>query len=52
MWRRQRLSGAGRGSPHAKVELLASKGLKDLPEDIKEQMRGQCHRILEVLEEE
>lgn len=51
MWRKQRLTGAGRGSPNAKVELLDSKGLKDLPEDLKKQMREQCHKILGVLEE-
>lgn len=51
MWRKQRLTGAGRGSPNAKVELLESKGLKDLPEDIREQMKEQCHKILDVLEE-
>ncbi|MGQ9545943.1 MAG: hypothetical protein ACUVTR_02090 [Dehalococcoidia bacterium] len=50
MWRRQRLSGAGRGSHDAKVETLETKGLKDLPEDIKEQIKAQCHKILEVLE--
>lgn len=51
MFKVQRLSGAGRGSPDAKIETIKSKGLKDLPEDIKEQMREQCHKILDVLEE-
>lgn len=51
MWRLERLSGAGRGSPNAKVELVDSKKLEDLPEEIKEQVRGQCHRILEILED-
>jgi hypothetical protein len=50
MWRKQQLTGAGRGSPNAKVETLDSKGLEDLPEHIKDQVREQCHRILEVLE--
>jgi hypothetical protein len=50
MWRKERLTGAGRGSPKAKIELIESKGLKDLPEEMKEQIRGQCHKILEVLE--
>ena len=51
MFKVQRLSGAGRGSPDAKIETIESKGLKDLPENIKEQMREQCHKILDVLEE-
>jgi hypothetical protein len=50
MWRKQSFTGAGRGSKNAKIELLDSKGLKDLPDDIKAQMIEQCHRILEVLE--
>lgn len=50
MWRKERLTGAGRGSPKAKIELIDSKRLKDLPEEMKEQIRGQCHRILDVLE--
>jgi len=51
MFKVQRLSGAGRGSPDAKIETIKSKGLKDLPKDIKAQMREQCHKILDVLEE-
>jgi len=52
MYRKERLTGAGRGSPKATVDLLDSKGLKDLPEDMRNQIREQCHRILEVLEGE
>jgi len=50
MWRLERLSGAGRGSREAKIEMLDSKKLGDLPADLKEQIRQQCHKILEVLE--
>ena len=51
MYRLERLHGAGRGSPDAKIELIDSKGLKDLPEEIRKQIREQCHKILEILEE-
>lgn len=50
MWRLERLSGAGRASKEAKIELIDSKGLKDLPEQLRAQIAEQCHRILEVLE--
>lgn len=50
MWRLEKLRGAGRGSKDAKIELLDSKTLGDLPEEMKEQIRQQCHKILEVLE--
>jgi len=52
MMRTERLAGAGRASKEAKIELLDSKGLKDLSEDLKEQIKAQCHRILEALEED
>jgi len=52
MWRLERLSGAGRGSREAKVELLDSKKLGELPAEIKAQIREQCGKILEILEEE
>lgn len=52
MWRLESLTGAGRGSPHAKIELLATKKLSELSAEIKEQIRSQCHRILEILEVE
>jgi RNase P subunit RPR2 len=51
MWMKARLTGAGRGSHNAKIEFTDSKGLKDLPEDMKDQIKRQCHKILEVLEE-
>jgi len=51
MWRKQRLRGAGHASHDATIELIDSKGLAELPEPIKAQIRGQCHRILDVLGE-
>ena len=50
MWRKQRLTGAGRASHDAKIELLSSKSLAELPDNLKVQIREQCHKILKVLE--
>lgn len=50
MWHRVRMRGAGRGSKDATIEFTDSKTLTELPEEMKEQIRRQCHRILEVLE--
>ena len=52
MWRLERLTGAGRGSKDAKIELLDSKKLEELPAEIKDQVRTQCRKILEILEAE
>lgn len=49
MWRLEKLAGAGRGSPDARIELLDSKKLGELPTELKEQIRQQCQKILEVL---
>jgi len=51
LWRLEKLAGAGRGSKDAKIELLDSKKLVDLPEDLKDQIKRQCEKILEVLNE-
>ena len=51
MWRLERLSGAGRGSKDAKIELVDSLKLGELPAEIKAQIREQCRKILEILEE-
>lgn len=51
MYRLERMTGAGRGSKDAKIELLESKGLKDLPADMREQIAAQCRNILEALGE-
>ena len=49
MWRLERLSGAGRGSSAAKINLLDSKKLGELPPELQEQIKGQCLKILEIL---
>lgn len=51
MWRVERLSGAGRASRNAKIELVDSRKLEELPSELKEQIRRQCQKILEILEE-
>lgn len=50
MMQRRRLRGAGKSSKKARIETLDSKTLTELPEEIKEQIRTQCHRILGELE--
>jgi len=48
--RREKLSGAGRGSHNAQVELLDGKKLWELDPELKEQIRNQARKILELLE--
>ena len=50
IWRLDRLSGKGRGSREATIELVDSKTLAELPAELKEQIERQCHKILEILE--
>ena len=49
MWRLERLSGKGRGSREATIELIDSKRLIELPVDLKAQIKSQCQRILAIL---
>lgn len=49
IWRLDLLTGRGRGSKDATIELVDSKTLAEVDDDLKEQIRRQCHRILEVL---
>jgi hypothetical protein len=50
MLRVEQLSGAGRNSPNAKIDVVDSKMLNELPEELKDQIRRQAERILAVLE--
>jgi hypothetical protein len=50
LYYKSHMAGAGRGSKEAKIELTDGRRLEELPEEIKEQIIRQCHRILEVLE--
>ena len=52
LWRVERLSGSGRASPNAKIDLVDSRKLGDLPAEMKEQIKTQCRKILEVLSDE
>ena len=49
IWRLERLSGKGRGSKEASIELIDNKTLAELPEDLKHQIKNQCQKILEIL---
>ena len=49
LWRLERMTPAGRGSHNAKIELVDSKTLVDLPNDIKLQIISQCQAILKIL---
>jgi len=48
--RREKLSGAGRKSHNARIELVDAKKLWELDEESKEQIRNQARKILELLE--
>ena len=49
IWRLDRLTGKGRGSREATIELVDSKTLAELPAELKEQIKRQCQKILKVL---
>ena len=49
IWRLDRLSGKGRGSKEATIELVDSKTLAELPGELKEQIKRQCLKILAAL---
>ena len=49
MWRLERLSGKGRGSKEATIELIDSKTLSELDDYYKDQIIRQCRKILGVL---
>lgn len=51
MMRVERLRGAGRGSRKATIELIEGRKLEELPAELKEQIKDQCHKILDRLEE-
>ncbi len=47
--RRVRMGGREKGSKRGKVEFLGGLKLGELPGDLKEEIRGQCRRILELV---
>jgi len=50
VWQVWELHGAGRGSKEATMEELDYKRLKNLPEQIKTQIKNQCKKIIAELE--
>jgi len=50
MMRVERLRGAGRGSSKATINLISGKKLEKLPTELREQIKDQCHKILDRLE--
>jgi len=50
MWRVELLSGKGRGSRQARIELVEARTLSELPEEFKSQILNQCRRIITILE--
>ena len=49
IWRLDKLTGRGRGSKEATIELVDSKTLAQLPDELKDQIRVQCLKILKQL---
>ncbi len=49
LWRLEKMTSAGRGSPKATIELVDSKTLVQLNDDIKFQIINQCQAILKIL---
>ena len=49
IWRLDRLTGKGRGSREATIELVDSKTLAELPTELKEQIKSQCEKILAII---
>lgn len=49
LWRLERLVPKGRANRDAKIELIDSKTLVELPSDIKDQIKVQCQKILKIL---
>lgn len=43
------MTGAGRGSRNASIETVETMGLRELPEELKAQIKRQAQRILAVL---
>jgi len=44
------MSGAGRGSKNAKIEIIAGQYLWQLPEPLKEELKSQALKIIDFLE--
>lgn len=51
LWRLERLVPRGRASKDARIELVDSKTLAQLPDELKNQVKIQCQKILKILKE-
>jgi len=50
LWRLERLVPRGKASKDARIELIDSQTLIELPEELKNQIKKQCQKILKILE--
>ena len=50
VYQRRKMSGAGRGSKNAKIEIIAGQYLWQLPEPLKEELKSQALKIIDFLE--
>ena len=51
VWQLRDLRGAGKGSKNASITMIDSKTLSELPQELKNQVKNQCQRILQALED-
>lgn len=49
VWQLRNLSGAGKGSKGAKIEIIDSQRLSELPDNLKNDIKKQCQKILQAL---
>lgn len=47
----ERLQGRGRGSKQASIELIDGKTLAEIEPEVKQQIKEQCSKIIEILSE-
>lgn len=50
VYQKRRLTGAGRGSHKASIEVIEGLHLAELPDELKQDIARQAHRILAILE--
>lgn len=49
-WQLRNLSGAGKGSKDARITMIDSQTLSELPQELKNEVKKQAERILQALE--
>ena len=50
VWQLRNLSGAGKGSKGAKITMIDSQTLSQLPDNLKQDIKNQAYKILQALE--